>query len=49
MYQSGGEPGLPRGEERSKAAEEEGGLMLWLLQEAKAESKQRFGNYLRLA
>jgi hypothetical protein len=49
MYPSGGEPGLPVGEERQKAAEEEGQIVLWLLQEAKPESKRRFGKYLRLA
>jgi hypothetical protein len=48
MYPSAGGQGLPVGEERSKAAEEEKQLVLWLLQEAKPESKKRFGKYLKL-
>jgi len=49
MYPSSGDPGLPVGEERSKAADEEGGLVLWFLKEAKQESRKQFGKYLRLA
>ena len=48
-YPSSGEPGLPVGEARSKAVEEEGELLLWLQTEAKAESKNLFGKYLKLA
>lgn len=48
-YPSSGEPGLPVGPARSKAVEEEGGLVLWLLKDAKADSKRLFGKYLRLA
>jgi len=50
MYPSAGAggQGLPVGEERNKAADEEGHLVLWLLQDAKPESKKRFGKYLKL-
>lgn len=48
-YPSSGEPGLPVGEARSKAVEEEDELVFWFLKEAKAESKRLFGKYLRLA
>lgn len=37
-YPASGEPGLPVGEARSKACEEESKLVLWLLQDAKVES-----------
>lgn len=47
-YPASGEPGLPVGEARRKAVEEEGKLVLWLLQDAKVESRKRFGKYLRL-
>ncbi len=47
-YSASGEPGLPVGEDRSKACEEESEQVLWLLQDAKAESRKRFGKYLRL-
>ena len=47
-YPASGEPGLPVGDARSKACEEEGELVLWLLQDAKAESRKRFGKYLSL-
>ena len=47
-YPASGEPGLPVGDARSKACEEEGELVLWLLQNAKAESRKRFGKYLKL-
>jgi hypothetical protein len=44
---SGG-PGLPVGDARSKACEEHSKLNLWLLQDAKGESRKRFGKYLKL-
>ena len=43
-----GEHGLPVGEARNKACEEASTLVLWLLQDAKVESRKRFGKYLRL-
>jgi hypothetical protein len=46
---SSGGPGLPVGPERDKACEEEGELHLWLLKEAKPESRKRFSKYLKLA
>ena len=48
-YPASGEPGLPVGEARSKAVTEEGELVLWFQQEAKAKSRKLFGKYLRLA
>lgn len=47
-YPASGEPGLPVGDARRKACEEESELVLWLLQDAKAESRKRFGKYLKL-
>jgi hypothetical protein len=49
MYPSSGGPGLPVGQARSEAAEEEGQLVLSLQTVAKVESKKLFGKYLRLA
>ena len=49
LYPSSKEPGLPVGEARSKAVTEEGELVLWFQEKARAESKRLFGKYLRLA
>jgi len=48
-YPSSGEPGLPKGEARSKSVEEESELVRWFQEEARVESKRLFGKYLRLA
>jgi len=47
-YPASGQGGLPVGEERTKACEEESQLVLYLIQDARAESQKRFGKYLRL-
>jgi hypothetical protein len=49
MYPSSRDPGLPVGPERTKVAEEHSQLVLWLSQNAKAESRKLFGKYLKLA
>jgi hypothetical protein len=48
MYPRTGGPGIPVGQERTRVAEEHGQLVLWLIQQAKPESKKLFGKHLRL-